>query len=154
MVNRSHPKRGAYVQTVIQTEGEPIYVQVARELRRRITAGEWPPGFEIPSEPNLATEFGVGRDPTIRAAIGLLRIEGLVDTRRGYRARVRVPREREQVHVPAGAQVTARMPSYDERRDLDIPEGVPLLELDLGKRVYPADRVTLIFGSPPNPPDE
>ena len=123
-------------------------MQVARELRRRITIGIWPPGSELPSEPDLAREFGVGRDPTIRAAIGLLRTEGLLDARRGYRSRVRMPREREQVHVPAGAQVTARMPSFDERRDLDIPEGVPLLELDLGKRVYPADRVTLVFGDP------
>lgn len=141
-------RSGAYGPPVIYMEGEPVYLQVARALRGRIVDGTWPPGTELPSEPALAAEFSVGRDPTIRRAMAELRAEGLVDVRRGYRARVRTPRERETVHVPAGARITARMPSFDERRDLDIPEGVPLLELDLGKRVYPADRVTLVFGDP------
>ena len=77
----------------------------------------------------------------------MLRAEGLVDVEHGYGTRVRPEPEREPVAVPRGATLIGRMPSADERADLDVPEGVPVLVVSHGGReqVYPADRVQLRF---------
>jgi GntR family transcriptional regulator len=55
---------------------------VADELRRRILSGAIPPGALLPSETTLIAEFSASRG-TIREAIGLLRVEGMVVTEHG-----------------------------------------------------------------------
>jgi GntR family transcriptional regulator len=60
----------------------PIYHQIARVLRSRIFHGLYPPGSSIPSENELAAEFGVAR-LTLRQAILELRKEGALVSRRG-----------------------------------------------------------------------
>jgi len=61
---------------------EPLYQQLANELRRQVFAKELPPGQRLPSEPELAEQYEVARN-TVRLALGLLRSEGLVYTGRG-----------------------------------------------------------------------
>lgn len=130
------------VRAVVSPRSElPVYVQVAAALRGRIAEGDPAPGEELPSEPDLAYEFGVGKD-TIRRALAVLRGEGLVETRRGYRSRVRRQPEFERIRITSGALVTARMPTPEERRRWDLPVGVPVLVADAS--VYPADRYALI----------
>jgi GntR family transcriptional regulator len=119
----------------------PLYQQVAASLRAQIAAGTLQPGQELRSEPDLCHDYSVGRK-TIREALQVLRTEGLIVTRRGYRSRVRPRPEREQVTIPPGAVVTARMPTPEERARWDLPVGVPVLEA--GGEVYPADRVALV----------
>lgn len=58
------------------------YRQIAETLRTAIKNGEYPPGSALPSEPELAEQFGVGR-PTVHDAIGILRTEGLVYVEHG-----------------------------------------------------------------------
>lgn len=60
----------------------PIYVQVADVIAARIASGQYAPDRPIPSELHLQQEFGIARD-TVRAAVGLLRLRGLVTTVRG-----------------------------------------------------------------------
>ncbi len=60
----------------------PIYQQIARVLRSRIFHGLYPRGSSIPSENELATEFGVAR-LTARQALQELRREGVLVSRRG-----------------------------------------------------------------------
>ena len=60
----------------------PKYHRVADELRRQITSGEYAPGDRLPSETALVDQFRVSL-PTIRQAIGVLRAEGLLDSRHG-----------------------------------------------------------------------
>jgi DNA-binding GntR family transcriptional regulator len=55
---------------------------LARELRARIQAGEWAPGDQLPSEPELARLQAVSRS-SMRAAIAMLEEEGYVRRRRG-----------------------------------------------------------------------
>jgi GntR family transcriptional regulator len=62
---------------VDRTSGLPAYRQVADDLRRKIASGEFAPGARLPSERELVDLFRVSR-PTIRQAIGILRVEGLV----------------------------------------------------------------------------
>lgn len=119
----------------------PLYQQVAALLRTRIADGDLQPGMELRSERDLAHEFDVGTD-TIRDALAVLRGEGLIETRRGYRSRVRPRPELQRVEIPQGAVVTARMPTPEERDRLDLPVGVPVLVV--GGEVYPADRVALV----------
>lgn len=59
---------------------QPLYLQIARGLRERIA--ELGPGARIPSEPQLAREWGVSRF-TVTKAIEQLVEEGLVTRRQG-----------------------------------------------------------------------
>ncbi|MGW0434681.1 GntR family transcriptional regulator [Micromonospora sp. NPDC003197] len=68
--------------------GQPRYRSIADELRRRITAGAIPPGALLPPESTLKTEFDVALG-TIRAALDVLRAEGLVVTEHGRGTYVR-----------------------------------------------------------------
>jgi GntR family transcriptional regulator len=64
-----------------------LYAQVADAIRRDIAAGDPPSGGALPGEMALAKRYGVGRN-TVRDAIAILRAEGLIDGRQGYRSRV------------------------------------------------------------------
>nr|WP_297429037.1 GntR family transcriptional regulator [uncultured Actinotalea sp.] len=56
--------------------------RVARELERRVLDGTYPPGSQLPTEPDLCVEFGVSRT-TVRAAVGTLQDRGLVSREQG-----------------------------------------------------------------------
>jgi DNA-binding FadR family transcriptional regulator len=115
----------------------PLHQQVSNDLRQRITDGTLPPGTELKAEKDLAHDYNVGKD-TIRDALLVLKAEGLIETRRGYRARVRAPIPKERVWLRSGESVTARMPVPAERQEHDIPEGIPVFVV--GDSLYPADR--------------
>ena len=59
-----------------------LYLQVADQLRELINSGSPAPGERLPSERDLAEQFGVGR-PTIREAMIALEIAGVVQIRSG-----------------------------------------------------------------------
>jgi DNA-binding FadR family transcriptional regulator len=54
-----------------------IAADIARNLKRRIDAGEWADGGPVPAERELATEFGVARN-TMRRAMNILRDDGAI----------------------------------------------------------------------------
>ncbi|MFE4516355.1 winged helix-turn-helix domain-containing protein [Kitasatospora sp. NPDC056783] len=57
----------------------PPFRQVAAVLATEIKSGKLPAGSAVPSERELSERFGVARN-TIRAAFGVLRDDGLVET--------------------------------------------------------------------------
>jgi len=59
-----------------------LYLQVAEQLRELIGSGAFAAGQRLPSERDLAGQFGVSR-PTIREAMIALEIAGLVEVRSG-----------------------------------------------------------------------
>jgi DNA-binding FadR family transcriptional regulator len=65
-------------------EAVRAHEQVAGELRRNIALRFVGPGEPLPPDRDLAKAFGVGR-ATVQAAVRLLEIEGLVESRRGRR---------------------------------------------------------------------
>lgn len=69
----------------------PVYRQVADALRAAIRAGELVAGQRLPSETELIDRYGVSRN-SVRTAVGLLRIEGLVVTVQGRGSFVRARR--------------------------------------------------------------
>lgn len=124
-----------------------VYRQLADLLRDQITSGQIAPGDLLPYEGRLVQEYGVSRE-TVRRALQVLRVEGLVVTERGYGTRVVEERQREQVRVPRGARVRSRMPTAAEREELgiDLAAVVPVLVVTLGGRVrgvtMPINRLT------------
>jgi GntR family transcriptional regulator len=61
---------------------DPLHQRIADDLRRKIESGELAPGTRLPSEPELAAQFDVGRN-TVRSAVRSLTNRGLVQARRG-----------------------------------------------------------------------
>ena len=61
---------------------DPLYEQVAAEIRRAIAEGEAGPGERLPLAKDLATVLGVNRNTVLRA-MRVLREEGLLEFRRG-----------------------------------------------------------------------
>jgi len=59
-----------------------LYQQVAGAVATAIASGRYPVGSRLPSERDLAEEFGVSR-PTVREAMIALEIRGMVEARHG-----------------------------------------------------------------------
>lgn len=61
---------------------DPMYRQIAEDLRRQIESGELPPGSQLSTEIELREKYNASRN-TIRDAIKWLITRGLVETRPG-----------------------------------------------------------------------
>src|SRR5476649_2169617 len=69
------------------------YQEIGRDLRQKITAGDYPVNTRLPPERNIAETYGVSRT-IIREALLMLELEGIVDIRQGSGVYViRIPRE-------------------------------------------------------------
>lgn len=67
----------------IQTSStEPIYRQIAEQVKRHVASGHWKAGDELPSVRALALEHGIN-PMTVSKAYSLLEAEGLLERRRG-----------------------------------------------------------------------
>jgi GntR family transcriptional regulator len=67
-----------------EREKGALYRTVAADLREAIAGGDYGSGGRLPAESALAERYGVSRG-TIRQALGVLRADGLVTSRRGTR---------------------------------------------------------------------
>lgn len=127
---------------MINSQGGPQYRQLAAILRDEIRNGRILPGQLVPSETTLHQRYGVSR-LTARAAVHVLRAEGLAEHVNGRGVVVREPNVYEDLVPPAGSVVAARMPTDEERAEFDIPVGVPVFTVGLEggeTELYPADR--------------
>ncbi len=61
---------------------QPKYLRIHRDLGERIASGQWPAGSPLPSQHQLAAQFGVSV-MTLRQALQLLADDGLIETRHG-----------------------------------------------------------------------
>ncbi|MEK8132616.1 PLP-dependent aminotransferase family protein [Paenibacillus filicis] len=66
---------------------QPLYQQIADDLERRISYGEFPPGSLLPSERKLAEQLGVNRS-TVILAYSELRSLGIIESQTGSGTRV------------------------------------------------------------------
>lgn len=130
------------------TSDRPLRRQLADVLRGKVETGEVASGQFLPSEGQLAQTYNVGRD-TARAALALLRSEGLAVTVPRLGTYVRGGHDVDVVTIDTDARVSARMPTDEERRELHISEGTPLLVIVSHDREdrHPADRTVIHFES-------
>ena len=114
----------------------PKYARVIEELQRRMESGEYPPGSLLPSEHQLAAEFGIAR-PTVVRALRVLRQDGWIDTEQGKGSFVR------------GRPALAGMASARRgEAELDRDESQETGELVEAGMAVPPRRVSALIGSP------
>jgi DNA-binding GntR family transcriptional regulator len=125
----------------------PVYRQIGLILRERI-GPVWRPGDELPSEGQLATEFGVNRN-TLRRAIGVLVDEGIVERRRGVKLRVARLPSLEKPKLEADPTQLFRMRPGTEFKVLGFSlqplpaDAAPLLDLPALTEAYRIDRLLM-----------
>jgi DNA-binding GntR family transcriptional regulator len=66
----------------LMTSRQPKYLRIHRALRDNIAGGHWAAGHPLPSQQELAAQFGVSI-MTLRQALQLLADDGLIETRHG-----------------------------------------------------------------------
>lgn len=122
----------------------PVFAQVANQLIAAITDGRFPVGARLPSEQQLAAQFGVSR-PSIREALSCLQFEGYVAPRQGSRTVVTsvVPRSAVQGRpAPAVSPAFSVADLFEARLTLE-PQVVALAAADPDPKALPAVRQIL-----------
>ncbi|AYD04110.1 FadR/GntR family transcriptional regulator [Neorhizobium sp. NCHU2750] len=101
----------------VALEPRRLYRQAAEQLRTLIQSGEIPVGERLPAERELAERLGVSR-PTVREALIVLEVEGLVQIRMGS-----------GVYVNQKADVTSEpLPADDSEGPFEILQARCLIE--------------------------
>jgi len=102
-------------------DSQKLYQQIARTIAASIEDGQYAPGDRLPSERELAENFGVSR-PTIRDAMIALEFQGLVEARQGS-----------GVYVKAAPQISEEASERD----------VSALELAEARRLFEGEACAL-----------
>ena len=130
------------------TEPDPVstprYREIHDALRAKIVSGAWPPGFKLPSEPELARSFDCAR-MTLGKALSALADKGFITRRRRAGTTVNAPRPQESVleihDIEAEVRATgheyryecleraARPATADDAALLNVAIGTPVLGL-------------------------
>jgi len=130
------------------TEPDPVatprYREIHDALRANIVSGAWPPGFKLPSEPELARSFDCAR-MTIGKALSALADKGFITRRRRAGTTVNAPRPQESVLEIHDIEAEVRAAGHEYRYQclarqarpataedvavLSIPIGTPVLEI-------------------------
>ena len=135
----------------------PIYIQIHNDIKKQIEAGIWAIGERIPSERELAIQFGVSR-MTLRQAVQTLVEEGILERHVGsgtYVARSKVQEKmsgvtsfteitKAQGKVPSSKTVSYLIttPSLSESEQLQLADDQKVLRME---RVRYADNVPICF---------
>ncbi len=130
----------------------PLYHQLAQWLEERIQAGEYPTGSRIPSEPELARTFGIGR-PTVRQATELLIRRRCLERRRGSGTFVIDAPEQVDLLSLAGTLASFEKSGLDVRTTLLQRAKAVEVEEDgenpfAGRRVWFLTRLSKVDGVP------
>jgi GntR family transcriptional regulator len=135
--------------------GEGRATAVRQELARRIEDGRWRAGDRLPSEPELATAFGVSR-ATLRDALRSMEEDGFVTRIQGAGTFVtHRPRLKNSLDVNFGVTDLIRsMGGRPGSRELETSDGTPTdeeaerLRLERDARVVRVRRVRTADGRP------
>jgi DNA-binding GntR family transcriptional regulator len=139
-------------------EGKRLWTSVREALAERMASGKMPPGYQLPPEPELATDFGVSR-ATLREALRSLEEDGFLTRTRGAGTFVtHRPRLRNNLDVNFGVtdairaagmdpgseaiQVVERPAPPDVARRLAVPSGCAIVAVE---RVRTADRRPVVY---------
>jgi GntR family transcriptional regulator len=124
----------------------PLYHQLRLNLTEKIESGSWPPGHQMPSEPDLMRQYSVSR-ATVRQALQLLEREGRVERIKGSGTFVSRPKVMQSLlpryvtDLAAGRRLVpqVRVVSFERQRPSGSIAGRLALEPD--EEVYELVRV-------------
>lgn len=135
----------------------PIYIQIHNQIKTWIESEKWLVGEKIPSERELAVEFGVSR-MTLRQAVQTLVDEGILERRIGAGTFVSNKKVQEKMSgvtsftelttaqgkVPTSKTISflVTTPSLSESEKLQLPPGVRVLRME---RIRYADELPICF---------
>lgn len=100
--------------------GRSVSVRIAEQILDRVQRGEFPVGTKLPSEAEIARQFGVSR-PTVREALGALQFVGYIDSARGSGSRVvsAAPSQALPASAPVVVQPSAILDLFEARLVLE-----------------------------------
>lgn len=113
----------------------PLYHQLAEILTVGIRSGEYAPGDRIPSEHQLAADYGIGR-PTVRQAVDVLVGRRLVTRRRGAGTFVRAPQREVDLFSLAGTTAAFEKKGVPVNTHILAPMGLKRLIRDRENPFY------------------
>jgi Transcriptional regulators len=132
----------------------PLYYRVYKELKRRISEGEYRPGDRIPPEIELVKAFNVSR-LTIRRALEELKSEGLITRHKGKGTFIVGKKEEESMNVLKGFTDKAKEEGLNarslvlENKLVEIPsELCQIFGLENGAMVMLLRRVRFLNDEP------
>ncbi|MGH3926749.1 MAG: GntR family transcriptional regulator, partial [Pseudonocardiaceae bacterium] len=134
----------------------PVYKQVADALREAIRGGELAEGALLASETELMARYGVSRN-SVRNAVALLRVEGLVVTEHGRGTFVRAQRPLQRLSSSRYSKAKREAAEQGAQADqqllrvevVDPPqEVVDRLGLDPGEQVVLRRHLLSVDGEP------
>ncbi len=140
----------------IRKDKSPLYLQARRQILAMIGAGKFRPGSQLPPEDVLAETLGVSR-PTVREALALLQIDGIVTRRHGagnfvnhlpFNISARID---ELISIPEVIAANAFQPAMTSLRitEVEAPDDVAeSLGLEPSGVVYLVQRLYLASGRP------
>ncbi|GAB3159846.1 MULTISPECIES: GntR family transcriptional regulator [Microbispora] len=119
---------------MIEKTGRPAYMQIADELRGQIRNGSLPPGTVLPSINQLCERYGVSSS-VVKAAISVLRTEGLIVGQQGKGVFVREQESAGPAETAGGSEI---MEQLAEMRALmrDLGDRIA----DLESAVFPGQK--------------
>ena len=119
---------------MLKRDAVPLYHQLRELLSEKIESGEWLPGRQLPSEPDLAREFGVSR-ATVRQAMQLLESQGLVERIQGKGTFVGRPKFANDL-----------MFMFSPTRGMTNNKSVPVMQVQHLERIHPSPSVAARLG--------
>lgn len=143
------------VKPVLNSESViPLYYQLKEIIRERVDSGEWVPGDQVPSEPELAKQFGISR-ATVRRAFSDLTLEGVLYRRQGRGTFVSYPKIEQDLtrFYSFSREMTAKgLKPSDRIISLRATTSSRRISLDLGlsegEKVYELHRLRLVDNEP------
>ncbi len=136
------------------TKALPLYYQLKECLREKVESEEWLPGFQLPSEPDLAKQFGVSR-ATVRRALGDLTAEGVFLRKHGTGTFVATPKiEQDLTKFYSFSRDMEAKGLKPSSRVLSLQQVVPslgtrkALQLEENEFVYELHRLRLVAEEP------
>lgn len=73
----TRPQGSLLPESLQRDDPRPLHAQISDVIRERVTSGDWPPHYQLHSEPRLAEELQVSRG-TVRRALKSLIEDGLL----------------------------------------------------------------------------
>lgn len=129
----------------------PLHAKLAAKFRVRIASGGWMPGERLPTEFQLAAEYGVSR-MTLRDALLVLDVEGLIVRRKGGGTRIaRHDRDETRSRLPRlvgpdGARLAPNIHVLENRIQRATLEQAARLGVKPGTRLRTIRRLRILKG--------